>query len=260
MIAFFVLREGETATVSRRSDRAPTPIAGVAIPDSALGRETTEYVHDTSTPLLFGHSRRVFLWASLQAERLSLGHDAELFYVGAMFHDLGLVEGHRSAHETFEIDGANAARAFLERHGLPEERVMTAWESIALHTTAAGSGLQAGRGATRGPRRAVRRPRLAVRRPHRRAARRGPGRASANEVQGGDDRRARGGRPRQAGDRHRDDDDRRPRSDRARVRPAQRLRLHPGALPSRRDAPEARGRWRLARAYPHLVERASEER
>ena len=52
-----------------------------------------------------------------------------------MFHDIGLVEGHRSEHERFEIDGANAARSFLERHGLPEERVMTVWESIALHTT-----------------------------------------------------------------------------------------------------------------------------
>jgi hypothetical protein len=110
-------------------------IAGIAIPDSALGREATEFVRETSTPLLFHHSRRVFLWASLQAERLSLGYDPELLYVGAMFHDLGLVEGHRSKHERFEIDGANAARAFLERHGLPEEHVMTVWKSIALHTT-----------------------------------------------------------------------------------------------------------------------------
>jgi hypothetical protein len=113
----------------------PTTIAGVAIPDSELAREATEFVRDTSTQLLYHHSRRVFLWASLQAERLSLDHDAELVYVGAMFHDLGLVEGHRSAHERFEIDGANAARAFLERHRLPEEQVMTVWESIALHTT-----------------------------------------------------------------------------------------------------------------------------
>jgi hypothetical protein len=110
-------------------------IAGIAIPDSALAREATEFVRDASTQLLFDHSRRVFLWASLQAELLSLDHDAELLYVGAMFHDLGLVESHRSAHERFEIDGANAARAFLERHSLPEEQVMTVWESIALHTT-----------------------------------------------------------------------------------------------------------------------------
>jgi hypothetical protein len=77
----------------------------------------------------------VFLWASLQGEKLGLDYDPELLYVGAMFHDIGLVEGHRSEHERFEIDGANAARAFLRGHGLSEERVMTVWESIALHTT-----------------------------------------------------------------------------------------------------------------------------
>jgi HD domain-containing protein len=110
-------------------------IAGVAIPDSALAREATEFVRDASTQLLYDHSRRVFLWASLRAEQLLLRFDAELLYVGAMFHDVGLLEGHRSAHERFEIDGANAARSFLERHGLPEEQVMTVWESIALHTT-----------------------------------------------------------------------------------------------------------------------------
>ena len=112
-----------------------TTIAGIAVPDSTLAREATEFVHDVSTQLLFDHSRGVFLWGSLQGERLGLDYDPELLYVGAMFHDVGLVEGHRSEHERFEIDGANAARSFLERHGLPEERVMTVWESIALHTT-----------------------------------------------------------------------------------------------------------------------------
>jgi hypothetical protein len=112
-----------------------TTIAGIPIPDSRIAREATELVQDISTPLLFDHSRRVFLWASLQGEKLVLDYDPELLYIGAMFHDVGLLEGHRSAHERFEIDGANAAREFLEGHGLPEERVMTVWESIALHTT-----------------------------------------------------------------------------------------------------------------------------
>jgi hypothetical protein len=112
-----------------------TAIAGIAIPDSMLAREATEFIRDASTRLLFDHSRRVFFWASLRAEQLSLRYEAELLYVGAMFHDVGLLDGHRSAHERFEIDGANAARAFLERYGLPEEQVMTVWESIALHTT-----------------------------------------------------------------------------------------------------------------------------
>ncbi len=112
-----------------------TTIAGIPVPDSTIAREATEFVQDVSTPLLFDHSRRVFLWGSLQGEKLGVDYDPELLYVGAMFHDIGLVEGHRSAHERFEIDGANAARAFLERHGLPEEQVMTVWEAIALHTT-----------------------------------------------------------------------------------------------------------------------------
>ena len=123
------------ARILGRMNAIRTTIAGVPIPDSSLARDATEFVRDVSTQLLFDHSRRVFLWGSLQGEQLGLDYDPELLYVGAMFHDIGLVEGHRSEHERFEIDGANAARAFLERHGLPEDAVMTVWESIALHTT-----------------------------------------------------------------------------------------------------------------------------
>lgn len=112
-----------------------TPIAGIRIPDSALTREVTEFVQDTSTQLLFDHSRRVFLWGSLLGRERGLTFDAELLYVGAMFHDIGLIEGHRSTHERFEIDGANAARAFLEQHRVPEQEIATVWDSIALHTT-----------------------------------------------------------------------------------------------------------------------------
>jgi hypothetical protein len=110
-------------------------VAGIQIPDSTLARDVTQFVQDVAPQLLFDHSRRVFLWASLQGERQALNFDPELLYVGAMFHDIGLVEGHRSAHERFEIDGANAARAFLEARGVPEEQVTVVWDSIALHTT-----------------------------------------------------------------------------------------------------------------------------
>jgi hypothetical protein len=110
-------------------------IAGVTIPDSRLAREATEFVHDTTTPLLYDHSRRVFLWGALVGAHRGLTFDAELLYVGALFHDIGLIEGHRSADERFEIDGANAARRFLAQHDVPEEDVMAVWDAIALHTT-----------------------------------------------------------------------------------------------------------------------------
>jgi hypothetical protein len=110
-------------------------VAGVTIPDSRLARDATEFVRETSTQLLYDHSRRVFLWGALVGERRGMSFDPELLYVGAMFHDIGLIEGHRSVDERFEIDGANAARRFLEQHGVPEEDVMTVWDAIALHTT-----------------------------------------------------------------------------------------------------------------------------
>jgi hypothetical protein len=112
-----------------------TPIAGIHVPDSALARDATEFVQDTSTQLLYDHSRRVFLWGSLLGQERGLKFDPELLYVGAMFHDIGLVEGHRSPNERFEIDGANAARTFLEDHGVPESEVAVVWDAIALHTT-----------------------------------------------------------------------------------------------------------------------------
>ena len=54
-----------------------TTIAGIPIPDSALARDATEFVQDVSTQLLFDHSRRVFLWGSLQGEKLGLDYDPD---------------------------------------------------------------------------------------------------------------------------------------------------------------------------------------
>lgn len=110
-------------------------IAGIKIPDSALARATTEYIRDQQDDLLFNHSRRVFLWGALTGERKGLAYDAEQLYVGAMFHDLGLVEQHRSADLRFEVDSANAARAFMQPFGLSEGDMEQVWLSIALHTT-----------------------------------------------------------------------------------------------------------------------------
>jgi hypothetical protein len=112
-----------------------TTIAGIAIPDSALAAEATELIREAESDLLFHHSLRVYVFGALQGERLGLRYDPELLYIGAIFHDIGLVEGHRSAHDRFEVDGANAARAFLRGNGIPEEAIRIVWDSIALHTT-----------------------------------------------------------------------------------------------------------------------------
>jgi hypothetical protein len=114
---------------------AARSVAGVGIPDSKLTREVTELVRDTEPPLLFHHSSRVYYWGALTGNRRGLRYDPELLYAGAMFHDMGLTAAHASAHERFEVDGANAARDFLESHGIAERDIETVWTAIALHTT-----------------------------------------------------------------------------------------------------------------------------
>ena len=112
-----------------------TTIAGISIPDSQLAREATDLVRDTETGLLFHHSRRVFLFGALTGKKKGLVYDPELLYIGAMFHDMGLVAPYASAHERFEVDGANTARDFLRRHGIAEASIDLVWDAIALHTT-----------------------------------------------------------------------------------------------------------------------------
>ncbi|NEB92487.1 HD domain-containing protein [Streptomyces bauhiniae] len=110
-------------------------IAGVAIPDSKLAQDATDLIRDTTPPLIFHHSRRVYLFGSLQAAVLGLSPDPELLYVAALFHDTGLVQPYRSDHQRFEMDGADQARAFVLAHGLSESEADTVWTAVALHTT-----------------------------------------------------------------------------------------------------------------------------
>jgi hypothetical protein len=110
-------------------------IAGIAIPDTPLVRDTTSYIRDVEDDLLFHHSRRVFLFGALQGQRRGLDPDLELLYVGAMFHDIGLTAEYRDSMLRFEVDGANAAEKFLRDRGLDDAVVRKVWLSIALHTT-----------------------------------------------------------------------------------------------------------------------------
>lgn len=110
-------------------------VQGIQIPDSKLAREATEFVRDTENDLLFHHSSRVYYWGALAGQHRGLKVDQELLYVGCMFHDVGLTHEHCSCDKRFEVDGANAARAFLEARGVDAAEVEKVWTAIALHTT-----------------------------------------------------------------------------------------------------------------------------
>jgi HD domain-containing protein len=122
-------------TAKNIEHREPTLDSGVSVPDSKLAREITELVRDTESSLLFNHSSRVYYFAASTGVRRGLKYDPELLYASAMFHDMGLTPKYSSAHDRFEVDGANTAREFLRQHGIPDVDIETVWISIALHTT-----------------------------------------------------------------------------------------------------------------------------
>jgi hypothetical protein len=109
--------------------------SALAIPDSLLAKEATDILREYSTDLLINHSTRVYLFAAEQGRQQKLRFDPELLYVAAAFHDFGLIKKFSSQDERFEVDGANAARQFLNAHNISEGQVQTVWEAIALHTT-----------------------------------------------------------------------------------------------------------------------------
>jgi hypothetical protein len=111
------------------------PVAGVTVPDTRLANEATDLVRESTTDLVYHHSRRVFWFASLQGRNRGLSVDPELLYIGAMFHDIGLNEQFRGSGRRFEVDSADEARRFLQAHSVPEDSIRRVWTAIALHTT-----------------------------------------------------------------------------------------------------------------------------
>jgi HD domain-containing protein len=110
-------------------------ISGVTIPDSKIAREAAELVRQHQTEMLFNHSVRTYVFGAMKGIRQNLKFDSELLYVAALFHDMGLVEAYETETKRFEVDGADAARAFLRSHGIPEPKADLVWEAIALHAT-----------------------------------------------------------------------------------------------------------------------------
>src|ERR1700712_3562732 len=110
-------------------------IAGVRRPDSKLALEAAELVRSYESEMLFNHSVRVYAFGAIQGIRQKLKFDSELLYVAALFHDLGLVDHYHTETRRFEVDGADAAREFLQGHGIAQPEADLVWQAIALHTT-----------------------------------------------------------------------------------------------------------------------------
>jgi hypothetical protein len=114
----------------------PGEVAGVELPDSPLATAAADLARGASPPFLFNHCMRTFLFGALLAERDRVAYDREMIFVAASLHDLGLTRTFASAEQPFEMDGADAAKAFLVSRGVSEVRAELVWNAIALHTSA----------------------------------------------------------------------------------------------------------------------------
>ena len=112
----------------------PREVAGIRLPDSALAHKAVDLVSRVSPDVVRTHVLRTFVFGSLVGQGQGLRYDEELFFLGAVLHDLGLTSDYRSAAR-FEVAGADAADAFLKGEGVSSERREIVWDAIALHTS-----------------------------------------------------------------------------------------------------------------------------
>lgn len=113
---------------------ATRSLAGVSVPDTPLISRAIEYARERSEPYLFNHVMRSWLFAATLAQLNQTSHDCEVLAVTTILHDLGLAEGFNGPLR-FEVEGANAARAFVRNEGIDDRRAQLIWDGVALNST-----------------------------------------------------------------------------------------------------------------------------
>ena len=85
------------------------------------------------SPSLLHHCMRSYLWAAAYAADNDMDHDAELLYVAALLHDLGLVAEFDSHTVAFEDVGGHLAWLFTAGAGWPTARRERAAQVVVRH-------------------------------------------------------------------------------------------------------------------------------
>ena len=110
-------------------------IAGVGVPDSPLITAAIDYAQRLSEPYLFNHAMRSWLFAETIGRARDIDYDREVVAIGTILHDIGLTAGVPGSNR-FEVNGADAARAFIAGRGLSDRRAQLIWDLVAFNSTA----------------------------------------------------------------------------------------------------------------------------
>ena len=116
-------------------------LADIAAPATDATRLAEEVTQKFASTALYGHSVRSYYWGAAYAAAHDLTFDAELLYVAALLHDLGLTTPFDAHEAPFEVAGGAAAWVFCAGAGwLPARRqrvsdviVKHMWESVDPH-------------------------------------------------------------------------------------------------------------------------------
>jgi len=109
-------------------------LAGVSVPNTPVISRAIDFARERTEPYLFNHGMRSWLFASIIAQRNQTVHDGEVLAVATILHDVGLAEDFNGPLR-FEVEGANAARAFARDHDLDDRRAQLIWDTVALNST-----------------------------------------------------------------------------------------------------------------------------
>jgi hypothetical protein len=116
-----------------RIEFLPQEVAGIRIPRSPAARQAALLSQRTCPDFLFNHCMRTYLLGALALQRQGLAYNADLAFVAAALHDLGLLPSYESESRSFEIDGADAAEKFALMAGLAPHDADLIWHGVALH-------------------------------------------------------------------------------------------------------------------------------
>ncbi len=116
-------------------------VAGVTLVNADVVNATLEFARAHYDDMLFNHVYRSWIFGALFASKnpAFANVDLEVHAVATLLHDIAL--DHKSTFSTpnlrFEVDGANAARDFLQKNAPDWEprRIQLVWDAIAIHTT-----------------------------------------------------------------------------------------------------------------------------
>jgi hypothetical protein len=109
-----------------------------SLPDNDLCSAALDLMRDASPTVIANHNIRSYLFArelaAARGLRSNVDYDDELVFLACILHDLGVTDM-GAGDQRFEVEGADAAARFLREHEVSEDRVMTVWQSIALHSS-----------------------------------------------------------------------------------------------------------------------------